>query len=273
MKSSFTYFGQTVAPIFLCALPGTLYASTQPKGGGATQLPLTVESLNGDEARQLPTSVQWRDREYDITGGIDVVMTVIRDSVQSYSDRHQALVELERLGRHLKGRSCMDELAAIYDSAGELKRAILICFKASEDPRAIRAFLRVLDNESDIKLRLSAAGGLAQWNVRRGVAELVGLLDSDAEVPQPSRMPYVRDNALDLLRTKNRLKGWGFRDEEIWKPIESRTDLNAQEKADLYVAQAKAEIKKWWQENEHRFPDWKLGDPLPLIEPGKESNR
>ena len=88
MKSSFTYFGQR-SPIFLRA--PELYASTQPKGGGATQLPLTVESLNGMKLASYPHPCSAR-REYDITGGIDVVM-VIR-FVQSYSDRHQALLNL-----------------------------------------------------------------------------------------------------------------------------------------------------------------------------------
>ena len=119
----------------------------------------------------------------------------------------------------------MDELAAIYDSAGELKRAILICFKASEDPRtgfSTRARQRIRHQAVTV-----VAGGLAVERAAR-VAELVGLLDSDAEVPQPSRMPYVTTMPLTCFAPEQTQR-LGIRDEEIWKPIESRTDLNARE--------------------------------------------
>ncbi len=159
----------------------------------------------------------------------------------------------------------MDELEAVYDDAGELeKKIILTCFLGSRDPRAIPVFTGVLDNEKSMKRRLSAARGLAGWNIRRGVAELVDLLDSKEVLPQPARMAYVRDNAQESFRKANARKGWGFRFKEIAQSIGRRTDLSADEKASLFVA----EIKKWFAENEHRFPDWKLGDPLPEVSAG-----
>jgi hypothetical protein len=196
-------------------------------------------------------------------------MAVVRNAEKSADERHYALLRLSMLDRYLKGRPCLDELAKLYDVPGAVgKGAILLCFKASDDRRAIPVFIRALDKEKDMKLRLSAAAGLAQWNIRRGVAELVDLLHSDEVLPQGAQMPYVRDNALDLFCTKNRLKGWGFPDEEekIRKSIESRSDLSHEEKGALYVAEMKAAIIKWFAENEHRFPEWKPGDPLPEVQ-------
>jgi len=191
-------------------------------------------------------------------------MAVVRDRGHNADERHRALLALSMLDRHLAARPCLNELAELYGSCSRLeKQAILLCFKASEDPHGIPVFVSVLDKEQDLKLRLSAAAALAQWNVRRGVAELVDLLESEDPVPQPSRIFYVRESALDLLRTKSELKGWGLRAEEIWKPIEARTDLDGGQKAALYFSEAKAEAKKWFAENEHRFPEWNPGDPLP----------
>jgi hypothetical protein len=164
----------------------------------------------------------------------------------------------------------MDELAKLYDVASESEKyGILICFKASDDPRGIPLFMHVLDGEKNMKLRLSAAGALAHWNIRRGVAELVNLLESKDMLSQPARMPYVRDNALDLFETKNSVKGWGFPAEDIRKSIEGGLGLEREQFVALYTA----EIKKWFAENDHRFPDWKPGDPLPAIEPGQELDR
>ena len=230
-------------------------------------LPLSCEAVAGSPASRQATSVKWEGNEYDVETGLDVLMRVVRDPERSANDRELALLDVSRLGTHLKHRLCLDELRKRFDSAGELEKSIILtCFKGAQDPRAIELFTHVLDHGQSMKLRLRAAGGLAQWNVRRGGAELVKLLDSDAILSQPARVPYVRHNALELLRTNNRLKGWGYPDEKIWRGIESRTDLNNDEKAALFFAEEKAEIKKWWAGNEHRFPEWRPGDPLPETE-------
>ncbi|UCE59434.1 MAG: hypothetical protein JSU63_18570 [Phycisphaerales bacterium] len=44
---------------------------------------------------------------------------------------------------------------------------------------------------------------------------LGGFFDSNDILPQPPRMPYVRDKAVDLFRTKNRLKGWSTADFQL----------------------------------------------------------
>jgi len=237
---------------------------------------MSTDSVGGHTLQPLLTSVRWKGREYGIEEGIDLAMSVVRCPRESAGNWNAAtaLGELANLGPHLKGRPCLDELARLYDHAQlPEKQIILTCLFASGDPRGIPVFIRTLEKEQNVKLRLRAAGALAQWNIRRGVAELVDLLESKEKLLLPGGlMPYVRDKALDLFRTKNRLKGWGFVDhgDEIAESIVSRTDINDDDKRALYFAEMKAAIKKWFAENEDRFPDWKLGDPLPETSSDKD---
>lgn len=227
------------------------------------KLPLSLKSVKGHIAiKQVPTFIKWQGHKYDVDTGVDVLMGVIRAPEMSPNYRELALLDLARLKTNLKGRPCLDELRTHFDDAGGLeKKFILTCFKGSRDPRAIPLFASVLDNEQSIKLRLSAASGLAEWNVRIGVAELVVLLDSKEVLPPPPppRMPYVRDYALEYFRKSNARKGWGFPYEETALSIGMRTDLNDDQTSAIYIDG----IKKWFEENEHRFPDWKVGDLLP----------
>lgn len=298
MESSFRCYANMIVQMALLAFTlETALASAEPgKGEAPVPLRVSVECVGGYPIRPLPTSVKWHGREYDVESGIAALLDLIRHPEKS--DGHWnsavALTYLSMLDRHLKDRPCLDELATLYDGPGEVnKGGILLCFKGSDDPRGIPVFIRTLDREQDMKLRLSAAAGLAQWNVRRGVAELVDLLESKEILPQPARMVYVRDNARDLFRTKNRLKGWGFPDEEIRKSIGTQVGFDPEESRkrsefgdeetrkavetrarvvrEEFVALYISEIKKWFAENEHRFPDWKPGDPLPEASSGKNN--
>ena len=236
-------------------------------GEASTERELPVLQLSGEPAgmpivQHLATTVRWEDREYDIETGIELVMSIVRSP-----EKHQrpwsaatALGELANLGTQLNGRSCLDELATLFDGAGEPEKLIILtCFKGSRDPRGVPLFTRTLAETQNMKLRLSAADGLAKWNIRRGVSALVDLLDSNEVLAQPARLPYVRDNAVDRFRRANTFKGWGFPDEELRRSVEERTDLSAEQVSKMYAQR----IKKWFAENEHRFPEWKLGDPLP----------
>jgi hypothetical protein len=237
--------------------------SGQPNEKEREALPLSAHSVTESTFRKLPEYVKWKDQDYDIETGIEVLMNVIRDHDQSADVRHRAMVGLQMLRHRLLGHSCLNELAKEYINASEAhKAAILVCFQGSGDPRGIPVYFETLDTERNMKLRLWAAGALAQWNIRRGVAELVDLVESKDPVPQPSRMFYVCDNAIDLFEAKNRLKGWGFATDEIRNQIESKT-RDREEVVALY----KAELKKWFVENEGRFPDWKPGDALPESAP------
>jgi hypothetical protein len=242
--------------------------SEDPEKVSPDVLPMSADSASAPAVRRLSTSIRWEGREYDIEAGIDLLMSVVRHPAKYTHpwNAATALGELANLGTQLKGRPCMDELGKLYADANDLdKGSILICFQGSGDPRGIPVFMRTLDNSQNLKLRLWAAGALAQWNVRRGVAELVKLLDSQEEMPQPSQLFYVRDNAMRTFRLKNIQKGWGFPDDkesaewppDVMPPPEAAARLKRPPSA--------GEIKKWWFENQNRFPDWKPGDPLPEV--------
>jgi len=235
-----------------------------------TQLRMVAVSAGGSQNRSLPATLKWEGREYDIESGIGILMGVVRNCEKPANERHLALLQLSMLGGHLRTHSCLDELRQLFDRANSLERgAILLCFKASDDARGIPLFIDVLEREHDVKLRFSAAVGLAQWNVRRGVAELVKLLDSEEAMPQPSQLFYVRDNAMRSFRLMNIRKAWGFPDDKEsaeWPPdVMPRPDVVAR----LKPPPAVEEIKKWWTENQGRFPDWKPGDPLPQVSPNE----
>lgn len=287
MISSFKYYANLIVPMVLGGL--TLHIP-RVSGDALSQkapdkLSLSIEPATASSTRRLPTSVRWKEREYDVDTGIGVLMGAVRDPEKDTNERELALIGLAMLRTKLKGHPCLDELAQLYDAANEPERGgILICLLGARDPRGIPVFLRALDNERNMKLRLWAADALVAWNLRRGVAELIGLLDSKEVLPNPVRMPYVRDNALESLRKSNAHKGWGIPDEEIRSAIdtqlgidreafkrgesvdeETRKSIEAQTRGlrEKFDAMYFAEIRKWFAENEHRFPDWKPGDPLP----------
>jgi len=233
-------------------------------GARSTTLPLSTSYVSKDARGPTRRSVRWKDQEYGVDIGVAVLMDVVRDPELTADERGLALTSLAMLETQLQGRPCMDELRKLYDTVGELeKRGILTCFLASRDPRGIPLFVRALDKEQDNYARLIAASGLIMWNARQGVAELISFLGS-TEVPQSRLYPPIGDRAQQLFRTYNKRNEWGFSDEEIRNSIEAQGDLDEGQKRALYIT----EIKKWWAENEHRFPDWKPGDPLPEVPVG-----
>lgn len=226
------------------------------------RLSLALQPATGSPDVRPRESVRWNEREYDLDSGIEVIMNAFRKSAQDAHERELALIQLAMLRAQLQRRACLQELQQAYDEAGDVeKQLILTCFLGSRDPRAIPLFVRTLEDEENMKLRLAAAAGLAAWNVRRGVAALVGLLESEETLKQPARMPYARDNAMESFRKANMRNGWGFASKNIGDAIAFKTELNGEQEKALYIA----EIKKWWAANERRFPDWKPGDRLPEI--------
>lgn len=213
----------------------------------------------------------WEGRQYGTSEGIQVLMRVVTDAGTDREERAKALERLSTLWPWLRNTDRIPELIALYDTltGREEKLGLLGCLTRSEDPRGVPLFARVLQHEKDDRVRLFAAIALAQWNVRRGVGELVAGLDSDEVFPQPVYSPYGRkigDIVLGDFLSKSRDKGWGFPDEEIRKSIETQGGLGEGKRKALYIAEMKAAVKKWFAENEDRFPDWKPGDPLPAAE-------
>lgn len=253
-----------IGVVIVFASPGLAMPGLQEHGGGKVRppaLPLSLGSGNGESVRHMRTSLQWKGREYDVDTGIDVLMSVVRDPEEPEKERHLALIRLAMFETQLRGRTCMEELVRLFDTASPVQKSgILLCFLASDDPRGIPLFVGVLDAEQASDLRLDSANGLARWNVRRGVAELMRHFDS-TELQSGRFYPVVGDRARDLFGKLNKRKGWRFPAEEIRKSIEDRPGLDREEQVAVYTA----EIKNWFAENEGRFPVWKLGDPLPEV--------
>ncbi|MEK6675191.1 MAG: hypothetical protein AABZ47_05990 [Planctomycetota bacterium] len=271
MNSTHGFLAMRVVQAAIVVFPVqfSLVSGVEPTVNSTVKLPLSPEFVTEPRIRGIGKPIRWKGQEYDVASGIDVLMNVIRD-LEKGKDRELAFVTLSMSARDLEGRPCLDELARLYDDEIDLqKQAILICFQGSADPRGLPVFIRTLEDSRDLKLRLWAAQGLAHWNIRRGVAEIVAMLESDELMPQPSRMYYARDNAVESFTKANTRKGWGFPDGELRKSIAGKTDLDDQQKAALFIT----EVKKWFSENEHRFPDWKLGDALPEITPPEQEAR
>ncbi|RMD62884.1 hypothetical protein D6833_06310 [Candidatus Parcubacteria bacterium] len=253
--------------VFILLLPYSIniaYGSKEDHVKGEHgSFPLSVE---GGPRRTAPLSIPWNGKEYEVESGINLLMNIIRDKTTPSAERHLALVHLTMAGRRLKGHACLEELKRIYESATVQERRVIVdCFSVSHDPRAIPFLYNVLENTKSIDLRLGAAVGLAGWNVRRGVAVLIDLLDSPAKISNSSIFRYVRDYAMYYFRMLNIRKGWGFVDNKEsveWPPDMKPTPDVARRMGAMPTS---ADIKIWWIENKERFPDWKPGDPLPEI--------
>jgi len=254
-----------IARVAACTVVGATFGSVRPciaegEKGGKRVLPLSTAyvPVPGEATgKMLYTTVEWEEHEYQAQEGTTVLMKVIVDAVTDSSVRAKAL---ERLSR-LRNRDATPQLLSLYDDLREAeeKAWLLRCLTSAEDPRGLPLFARVLEQEADDTVRMVAAFSLAQWNVRRGVEEFVGLLDSGVPAGQTDRMKYDLHTLINVFATENRRKSWGFPFEEVAKSIGQRTDLADEQKASLLAS----EIKKWFSENKDRFPDWKPGDPLP----------
>lgn len=267
-----------VVVVLLVPLSAALQLSdsclAQQRGGESEAFPLsTVYVLPAGWSSQRPfhIMVEWKGRQYGTAEGIEVLMRVITDRRTDPAERAKALQKLTTLWPWLRNSDRIPELIALYDtvSGREEELGVMRCLVSSEDPRGLPLCMKVLEKEEDSFVRLVAAGCLAEWNVRRGVAELVARCDSEELFPQPVYSPYGQEIGGivlgDFLR-KSRDKGWGFADEEVRKSLEGRSGLGEIEMKALYIRELKAAVKKWFAENEHRFPDWKPGDPLPAAE-------
>lgn len=207
------------------------------------------------------TTVNWKGRDYACAAGARVLTDIVADRHASPGLRAEALRTLRRVpSTYLRDIDTMDQVISVYDTLHDSQEKVdLIALIGAWSPRALPFLARILDTEKDKGARQLAAAGLAGWNVRSGVAELIRVLEECKE--QASRDRTVCNEASKEFTWLNARKAWGFSEDRIREDILSRTDLNNEEMSALFVT----EIKKWFAENEHRFPDWKPGDPLPEV--------
>ncbi|MGB2984912.1 MAG: hypothetical protein WBE26_03435 [Phycisphaerae bacterium] len=206
------------------------------------------------------SKIRWKDQEYEVDAGIDSLMDVIRDRATDASERYAAIGRLSLLHTQLRDKKCIEELMDVYPTVDrwQEKTAILGCLIGSEDPRVLPLLYKVLNTEKDPVLRFGAADGLAQWNIRFGVKGLIALFPSSVKIGD-RRLGY---EAFVLFNRKNKLKGWGCPAEEIRAAIADLGDQAEEQSAKAVVER----YRNWFEQNKHRFPDWRPGDPLPEID-------
>jgi hypothetical protein len=226
---------------------------------------LTAEEVSRSNYARTPhvDSVEWNGQILAWQEGMALLSAIAANPAVEMEKRAAALTTLGSLNVRLRGSDCVPVLLNLYrpDSPLELKLEVLKCLCVSHDVRAIPLFSSVLAKEPDEFLRLMAAGGIATWNVRSGVRELFQRLSATA-AKDHSRT--VGEEAGRLLASLNARKGWGLPTEgdlraAIGDPQKYDKDELVRLASELY--------QKWFSENEHRFPDWKPGDPLPAVQP------
>lgn len=238
-------------------------ALARPRSEQESTLPISTTFVGTYSRNDPPTSVQrsfqWEGQAYDDDAIVDVLMKVILNRQTGASHRRRALSLLEVLEHELQGRDCIDQLLTLYSEFTDHseKAAILACLSASEDPRALPTFSKVLEKEEDKVMRLFAASGLARWNIRAGVEELLALLQCHVHLPG-RRNRTVKAEASFMLMGLNGPKGWGFPRREVAKPA------GVGGKAKWFTMVPK-DCNDWFKANKDRFPDWKPGDPLPAV--------
>ena len=228
--------------------------------GSRGALPLSTEIVpnkNFGFFRVVPKTAHWNGQEFDIETGIQVLMTVIKDPATTTGERALALRSLAHLNTQLRGNPCIDDLVALYPrlETTEERYQLLLSFITSDDARALPLVYGVASSDAQSRLRHRAAAALAQWNIRRGVEVLIALFPNKEKGLLRTRGAA----ALMTFERFNRTGGWGCPVEEIMKPA---TVLRKQDD-DAGIALAIKGFREWFDANEHRFPDWKPGDPLP----------
>ena len=233
-------------------------------------LPLSTAYVPGPgqtTGKTFYDTVQWEGQEYRARKGTTVLMQVILDPATAQTKRAKALEALARL----RNRDTIPQLVSLYDalSGGEDKLGIILCIGRSEDLRGLPFFAKILEQEQNNAARSYAAAALAAWNVRRGVKELIDLFECKERL---GNEVIIGEGAIIAFGVNNRLKQWGFPEDDIRKSIEQGSELSPEERVKLWMQ----EVKVWFAQNKDRFPDWKLGDPLPAapkqppIPPGPE---
>jgi hypothetical protein len=216
--------------------------------------------------------VQWEQREYPPSEGIEVLMGIIMDPRRETQKRAQALQALSPFGHKLRNTDHIPELIALYDTCTDKddNRRLVGTLAWSEDPRALPLFARCLKEATDDLSRWACADALAQWNIREGVAALIDLSESAKLGPERGGESFANE-VLKNVTGLNTEKGWGLPGLEIAERIDDiEPKVTDEERRVLF----RAEIKKWFEANKDRFPDWKPGDPLPVVErPTAESVR
>lgn len=206
--------------------------------------------------------ITWHDREYGIQELIPILVKEVCSEQIKSDKRNDALNELNKLATYISGTQWIPDLISRYNTLDDLeeKESTVRCLMISEDPRTFQLFYNILKKEHQPVLRVRAALGLAKWNVRIGVRELIELFPSKVKSNRFEVGVSARRSFTSLNKYR---KQWGCPEEEI--DARAVAVLN-QESEEAAIAELMRGFRKWFAENKHRFPEWKPGDPLPKVE-------
>ena len=240
-----------------------------PESSSLPPLPLSAVSANQVEGapKSQRTHVQWKGQDHPLTEGIDLLIDTLQAKDAAGSDRVEAIAELARIPWDKKRSEVVTALLTAYPSAPDnvSRYMILRTLSQSRTPQALPLFAKLVQNGSVPSERFCAAAGLAAWNVRSGVRGLIDLIPSTAKLPDNRE---IGEEALKLIQNMSVARNWGFSVRDVAAEV-------AADPANADSAQARSAWTKkaadWMKENEERFPEWKIGAPIPS-EPQADSH-
>ena len=260
---SVTCKGLLVLIVLVCGLD-TRGVSPEPPAGGkaeeSQELSLSPAEPAPGNHSVAPRTTQWKEREYDVDAAIPILMGVIQDSTMVPAERAAALDRLGVLSTHLRGRRCIDKLVELYPTleTSEERFGLLQCLVKSQDSRALALLFAAASGDKDPLVRLIGAAGLSTWNVRAGARELIDLFALDAPGPRGA----LGWEAVVAFDSENSRRGWG-----LPMKVADRADASLRGLSDAALRrELQRRYHEWFEQNKTRFPDWKPGDPLPVVQ-------
>lgn len=241
----------------------------QQNNEGMNLLPLSTNPVSGVVIQTtMQRSINWEQKEYSTTEGIKVLMQVVTDAHTDPDKRADALSKLSNFGPWLHNTDNIPELIMAYSLCTDRveKGRLISCLALSDDRRTLPLLTKYYSEAANDVARAQGAYSLAKWNIRRGVSGLISLLESRELINGRLKLA---NNVRKTLQRLNLQKGWGIPGKDILLKVnEVGSDVSDDQKMVLYAE----EVKKWFAENKHRFPEWKAGDPLPKIEQKDKSD-
>lgn len=258
-------------PIFLSIFCGLSPAHDSEPTTANDDLQMSPATVAAGEEQQVAdprSTVNWNGREYDCAKAVQVLVQLVSDRQAGEAERARALQTLRRVpSSYLHEEDIVEKLIAAFKELREpQERMDLLVVVHAWSPQSLPFLSNVLAVDEDLGVRQLAAAGLAAWNVRSGVAELVHILSQCRNESSIDRA--VCNEAAKSFSWLNKHKGWGFPEDRIREEVLGKRSLSNEQKSAAFVA----EIEDWFNENKPRFPDWKPGDPLPEV-PKQEAQR
>ena len=233
--------------------PGTLPLARQPVDSVDSERRKVVKGLWYEDQDD---TITFEGRDYSPEEAIPVLVAVVTDRQSDVERRRLAWRSLSRLSSRLPTSGYMPVLlrACLEERDGLLKAGGLGCLIGTGDRALLGLAEHVLNTESDEVLRFVGAGALAEWNVRRGVEELVALLGSKTMLGKKRPFAGMVLSTLDQLNDR---QGWGMPLKAMMEEVQRTHDIGTDCSLEQGMAALGAlgqRIQDWFAANRERFP-------------------